>query len=249
MEVKHIVRKAGKNIDRHSPEILTGTGIVGVISTAVLAHRAANIALLMVEQERCDRIFDTNDPREIIKIAWKAYVPVFISGTLTIGSILLAHKIHTDRMAAMTGLYTVANTALHDYQDKVASLLGEKKDRQVRESVIQDKLDKNPVETSEVFITGLGDYLCFDDWSGRYFKSDIETIRRCMNDFNKDIWHDSYRTLNEFYDMIGLEDIDSGRNMGWDVDNGLLDIRFTAKIATNGEPCIVLEYIVQPKFL
>jgi hypothetical protein len=58
-----------------------------------------------------------------------------------------------------------------------------------------------------------------------------------------------YKTLNEFYSEIGLDETDMGRNMGWDVENGLLDVHYSALIATTGEPCVVLEYTIQPRFL
>jgi hypothetical protein len=55
--------------------------------------------------------------------------------------------------------------------------------------------------------------------------------------------------LNDLYDMLGLEDTDMGRRAGWDVQNGKLELQFSAKIATDGEPCIVLSYSVEPKYL
>ena len=55
--------------------------------------------------------------------------------------------------------------------------------------------------------------------------------------------------LNELYDMLGLEGTEMGRNAGWDVQNGKLDIQFSAKIATDGEPCIVLSYPIEPRYL
>jgi hypothetical protein len=77
----------------------------------------------------------------------------------------------------------------------------------------------------------------------------METVRQCQNDFNYDMLHEMYKPINEFYEALGLERIETGKDMGWNVDDGYLDIRFTAKIATNNEPCIVMEYSVYPKYL
>ena len=57
------------------------------------------------------------------------------------------------------------------------------------------------------------------------------------------------KTLNEFYDELGLEGTELGRNMGWTTDYGLLNISFSAKLTQEGQPCIVLDFKVGPRKL
>jgi hypothetical protein len=102
------------------------------------------------------------------------------------------------------------------------------------------------LENKEVIVTGKGETLFYDSLSGRYFKNDMENIRKAQNDFNSELLTEMYKPLNEFYHYISLQDTELGKNLGWDTD-GLLDIHFSAKIASNGVPCIVLEYRLQPK--
>ncbi|NLJ49842.1 MAG: hypothetical protein GX428_09720, partial [Candidatus Atribacteria bacterium] len=57
------------------------------------------------------------------------------------------------------------------------------------------------------------------------------------------------KTLNEFYDELGLEGTELGRNMGWTTEFGLLDISFSAKLTPDNLPCIVLDYRIGPRKL
>ena len=48
----------------------------------------------------------------------------------------------------------------------------------MRDAIAKDRIDKNPVSSREVIITEKGNTLCYDAVSGRYFKSDIDKLKR-----------------------------------------------------------------------
>ena len=108
---------------------------------------------------------------------------------------------------------------------------GEKKERGVRDAIAKDKIDKNPVSNSEVYITKKGDTLCYDTISGRYFKSDIDKIKKIENELNRRLISEMYISLNEFYYELGLQCTKTGNDLGWNVGEGLIDIRFSAQIS------------------
>lgn len=249
MNLKPRIKDLQRILMKNSPSILTFLGASGVFTTAILAVKATPIAQSLIGSEayrhKCK--IEELEPLDVIKAGWSAYIPAIISGGLTIGCIIGANKINMERNAALIGLYTITETALKDYQDKVIETIGEKKEGKLRDEMAQDRLDRNPVEGQ--IITGTGDHLIYDSLSGRYFNSDIETIRKLQNDFNAEMFHDMYKTLNEFYIDLGLEPIEMGRNMGWDIEHGMMDITFSAKISTAGIPCIVMDYSIYPRFL
>ena len=248
MKIKRVVRSLGNTIDANSPAILTGVGVAGVISTVALAIKGTtNAVYVLTEEERLRTKFLTQ--REKLELVWKFYIPTAASSVLTIAAIIGSNHISTRRNAALLSLYSLADTALKEYQEKVIETIGQKKEEKIRDELAKDTLDNNPVEGREVLITGKGNCLFFDTLSGRYFRSDLETVRRVQNDFNELLFNDMFLPLNDLYDMLGLEDTEMGRSTGWDVQNGKLDIQFSAKIATDGEPCIVLSYSVEPKHL
>lgn len=246
MNIKQLVRTAGESVNRNSPEILTGIGVAGVVSTVALAIKGTVLAIEVIDDKEfyVKRKLET---KEIIELVWKLYLPTAASGAITIASIIGSNRISSNRQAGLASLFAVADKSLKEYQDKVAEMFGEKKEAKVRDELAQDKLDESPVR--DIIITGKGEYLFFDALSGRYFRSDMEKVRKAQNDFNELLFNDMYVPLNELYDMLGLEGTEMGTNTGWDVQNGKLDIHFSAKIAQDGEPCVVLGYSIQPRFL
>lgn len=270
MNLKPKINKAKRAIMRESPSILTGIGVTGVFSTTILAIKATPAAESLLYEERVDRYEDYMErkkadpdyldpdfdgdptrwhisPLDCVKLTWQCYIPTVISGAITIACIIGANKINLQRNAALMSLYSVTQEALREYQEKVIEVIGKNKEEKVQEELAQDKLEKNPIEEGNIILTHTGEHLFYDEFSGRYFKSDIETVRRCMNDFNWDLLTDMYKPINEFYDYLGIDPIEGGRRIGWDVESGKIEIKFTAKIATNGEPCIVLGYSTYPK--
>lgn len=54
---------------KHSPEILTGIGIAGMITTTVMAVKATPKALIMLEEKKDELDTDKLEPKDIIKTA------------------------------------------------------------------------------------------------------------------------------------------------------------------------------------
>ena len=59
---------------------------------------------------------------------------------------------------------------------------------------------------------------------------------------------ESFISLNEFYNELGLSNIKLGEEMGWHIDKGMIDISFSAQLTDNEEPCLVLNYELTPRF-
>ena len=122
---------------------------------------------------------------EVIKIAWRPYVPAAAICLATIGCIIGANHISLRRNAALASLYGITEAAFKEYRTKVVETIGQNKELKVRDEISADRVKKNPVGTNEIIFTGKGEVLCYDSLSGRYFKSDIEQIRRTVNELNK----------------------------------------------------------------
>jgi len=247
MTLGTILKAVVRGIERESPTILTVLGVSGVVTTAILAVRATPRALFLIEQAKKE-----NDPKkeftklDTVKASWKCYIPSALMGVGTVVCIISAHSINLRRNAAIAGLYTVSEAALKEYQEKVVEIIGENKERKIREEIVQDRLDRNPPK--EIVLTGKGSTLFYDSWSGRYFESDMEKVKKAQNDLNHALLGgDMYLSLNSFYDELGLERIDGGEEIGWTFDYGMLEVKYTSKITNNGVPCIVIEYSIKPK--
>lgn len=236
-------------VSKRSPEILTGIGIAGMITTTVLAVRATPKALQLIEEKKNDDWVDELSPLEVVKTAWKPYVPAAVTGVASVVCLIGASSVNAKRNAALATAYKLSETALSEYREKVIETIGEKKEKTVRDKVAEERVKKNPVSKSEVIVTNNGTTLCFDPISARYFKSSIDKIKRAENELNKQMLHDisGYVSLNDFYDELGLDHTSVGDDLGWNVDR-LIDISFSSQLNDNGEPSVVLDYLVAPKY-
>lgn len=234
-------------LSKHSPEILTGIGIAGMVSTTILAVKATPKALKRIEAEKQELQTDKLTPVETVKAAWKFYIPAAVTGTASIACLIGASSVNARRNAALATAYKLSETALTEYRDKVVETIGEKKERTVREKIDKDHLDQNPVNMNKVIVTGKGQTLCYDHISGRYFYSDIDLIKRAINELNRQITINMYMSLNEFYDELNLEHIGIGYDLGWNIDDGMIDPEFSSHLTGDNQPCVVLGYSVPPK--
>lgn len=262
--VKNGVKQAGEYLSKNSSTILTALAVGGVVGTTLLGMDAKTKADQIIRNKEYqiyrDWLVETGgDPetykdeplpiKDVFLLTWKCYIPTIAMGLATISSIIGSHSIDARRNAALASLYSLAEKTLQEYKMKVVETIGEKKEEKVRQAIIQDTLDKNPVNERNVVMTGKGDSLCFDTLSGQYFMGDIEKIRRVINEFNHDILNDRWGTVNTLYDDLGLEHTSFGDNMGWSTEWGLLEVTFDTKIASDGRPCLVLVYKIQPRSL
>ena len=261
------IRGAKISISKHSPEILTGIGIAGMITTTFLAVRATPKALELIEEkkdelnnkqveERLDKNGDLRDYKEITKLkfpdlfkaTWKCYIPAAVTSVVSIACLVGASSVHIKRNAVLATAYQLSETALTEYKEKVIETIGEKKEEVIRGKVNKDRIEKNPVSKNNVIITDKGNTLCYDHMSGRYFKSDIDKINKAVNVINNRILHDFYASLNDLYSELGLYTVSLGDKLGWNSDMGLIEVEFSSQLADDGTPCLVMDFNKAPKY-
>ena len=258
-----VTKNTGRVISKNSPTILTAMGVAGLISTVVLAIKATPKAEEILYHEADFRmdgwerqtgehrdsypITPIISPVETVELVWKEYIPTAIMGSITIACMISANHISLRRNAALVSLLSIAETTLKEYQNKVKEQIGEKKEEKIQSEIAQDHIDAHPVQEKSVILTGNGSYLCYDTFSGRYFRSDIEALRKAENTFNQRLIRNDWLCINEFYYDIGLESIDLGDEMGWIAERSLLELKFNTKMAKDtNEPCLVVDYFVSP---
>lgn len=237
-------------VSKHSPEILTGLGIAGMITTTVLAVKATPKALREIEDYE-DAILCGHEkikPIDAVKITWKYYIPAAVTGTVSIACLIGASSVNVRRNTALATAYKLSETALTEYKTKVVETIGEKKEQAVRDAIAKDKVEKNPVNQQNVIITGKGDTLCLDELCGRYFTSDIDKLKRIENELNRRMRDEMYISLNEFYYEVGLDDIKVGNALGWNIDKGYIELQFSSQLATDGRPCLVVGFGTPPQY-
>lgn len=263
--IENFIKTIQTAVSKHSPEILTGIGITGWLTTTVLAVAVTPKALKLIEQEKnrqnrklieeaekngqssCEQISKLK-PIDVVKTTWKCYAPAVGMAAASTACLIGASSTNLKRNAALATAYKISESALTEYREKVIETIGEDKEREVRESIHKDRIEQNPVSKSEVIITEKGNTLCYDLDSKRYFKSDMNTIEKAVNEINRQMIYENYASLNDFYDKIGLEYTKIGGRLGWNIDMGKLEVYFSSQLTDDGKPCLAIEYSIPPKY-
>ena len=237
-------------MSKHAPEILTGIGIAGMISTTVMAVKATPKAMRLIEEAEHDKNDEPLTAMETVKVAWKPYVPAMVTGVVSVGCLIGGTSIHAKRNAALATAYQLSTTALKEYKAKVVETIGERKERVVHDKLAEEKAKEISVSHPEVIFTGNGKTRCIDLHSGRQFESDRNKIERAVNKLNHNMIGGSemYISLNEFYDEIGLPRIPAGDTVGWRIDKGCIEIYYGAVLLDDDIPCMTIEFLIPPEY-
>lgn len=165
-----IVAKTGFKLKKHSPEILVVTGIVGVVTSAVMACKATTKASAILEdtKEKLDQIHECMENEELAKqgkytpedakkdlaityiqtgIAFaKLYGPSVILGALSITSILASNNILRKRNIALGAAYAALDKGFTQYRNNVIERFGEKVDKELKYNIKPQKVTEVEVD-------------------------------------------------------------------------------------------------------
>lgn len=156
--------KVGFQMKKHSPTILVGAGIVGVVASTVMACKATTkvSAILDDSKKQIDQIHNCMENEELINegkynekdgkkdltIVYtqtglklvKLYGPSVLLGTVSIVSILASHRILTKRNAAISAAYAVVDKGFKDYRKRVKERFGERVDYELKNNIKAEQI-------------------------------------------------------------------------------------------------------------
>ena len=247
--LKQTIKSAERVLTKYSPGILTGIGIAGMIGATFMAVKATPKALYLIESKKEEAEVEELTPVETIKTCWKCYIPATLTTVLSAVCLIGASTVSAKRNAALATAYSISEAALREYQEKVVEVIGEKKEKAVRDAVAKDQIERDPVTKSEVvIIDSNSNTLCYEPLSGRYFKSTIDKIKKAEIKLDRQMIQEMYVSLNDFYWEIGLDETDLGDKMGWNLSKGYMDLSFSSQLADDGTPCAVIVYGIPPVY-
>ena len=236
-------------IKANAPAILTASACVGTIATAILTAKSTTLAIERIADYCEDNLRSPEDLtwREKFAISYRVYIPPAITGVATLVSIVAANRIQYARGAAFALAYSGSEAAFRRYREAVSDVVKPKDVQKITSRVAEKSIqDAGQPLPGTVLVASSGDVLCYDLFSGRYFRSDIESIRRVENNINGQLNSESYASLNEFYTGLGLPPVSAGELVGWSDPNSL-SVEFGSQISPKGEPVLTIDFLVAPK--
>lgn len=270
LNVKQCFKMAKKVVQKKSPEILTGLGIAGMITTVVLAVKATPKALDLIDeeidnqnrklsQEAYDSGYSTVNqidklkPVETVKVAWKPYIPALLLGGASVGCLIGANTVSARRYAALYSAYELSKTAYNELNEKVTEVVGEKKVTEIKQKLAEDKVNKVSSEgaiekKSNVVIAGDGDTWFIDAMSNQPFLSSKNKLDAAANELNRKMRSDMYVSLSQFYDEVGIEHTGTSDYIGWRIDKEYIDVVTSDAIVKDGKVYVVMDFLSRPEY-
>ena len=168
--VNGVVSKAVMKLEKHSPEILVVVGVVGVVTSAIIACKvttkvskiadeAKDIIDFIHESEKngitpAGKTYTKEDCQKDLAITYvqtgvkfaKLYGPAIILGTLSITSILASNNILRKRNVALCAAYAAIDKSFREYRGRVKERYGEQADVELRYGIKAKKFEEIEVD-------------------------------------------------------------------------------------------------------
>ncbi len=157
---------------KHSPEILAGVGVVGVVGSLVLACKATTKLSDVLEEskEQLDKIkevaadpayeekYSQDDAKKDTTITYvqtamkvtKLYAPSVILCASSLGCLLASNNILKKRNAALSAAYMTVDKSFKEYRKRVADRFGEEVEKEIRYNIKAEEITKVDEDGNEV---------------------------------------------------------------------------------------------------
>lgn len=248
-------------LQKNSPSLLFGAGVVGMVGSTVLACRAT-LKMHEVLDHAKDNIDTANDlehaeysehdrSRDMyliyvqtsVKIV-RAYAPAIVVGGLSVAALTRSHIILTRRNAALTAAYAALEKGFAEYRARVVDKYGEEEDRNLRyagHTVTTQEPGKKKVRELKAGVIGPSIYARWFNADSASWNNDPNVnyfFLKCQQDYANDMLKArGHLFLNEVYDLLGMPRSEAGAVVGWVMGAGDDYVNFG--VLLDNDMCIV----------
>ena len=166
-KMMNIYNNSRNMVQKHSPEILAGVGVVGVVASTVMACKATMKLndILEESKETRDKIrevesnpryeeqYSHEDAKKDLTINYtqtglkiaKLYAPAVILGSASLGCLLASNDILRKRNAALSAAYMTVDKSFKEYRSRVAERFGEEVEKEIRYNIKAEEIETTVV--------------------------------------------------------------------------------------------------------
>lgn len=163
------LHKVSFKAKKHAPEILIVGGVIGVITSGVMACRATmklndilvesketveNINMALENPDMVTEPYSEEDAKKdkvivysqtCLKVA-KLYAPSVILGALSIGAIIQSNNISRKRNIALAAAYTTIDKSFKEYRERVVDCFGDEVDKELKYNTRKEQVKEQIVD-------------------------------------------------------------------------------------------------------
>ena len=191
------LNRVGFQLKKHSPEILIVTGIVGIVTSAVMACKATTkindiledtktqvekVHTVLEDESIPEETYSEEDSKKDLAIIYakiglsfvKLYGPSILLGAVSIASIITSNNILRKRNIALAAAYTVVDTGFKEYRGRVIERFGEELDKELKynikaENVKETFIDEDGSEkTVDKTVEMTDPHACYSNYARFY---------------------------------------------------------------------------------
>lgn len=243
--------------EKNAPGILGGLAVAGLIAAVASAIYDTPKAMQVYEEEKQARIELGEEPMtkfEVFKLCVPCYIPTIATtvatGICMITSVVTGQK----RYAALASVCGLTEASFRNFKESAKEVLSDEQFEAVRDRAADKTIENHHtmvqngiIPESDITITGKGNMLCIEAWSGKPFRASREHVEHCINVINERMMQENWVTLSDLLDEIGVYTYGKNcRYMGWDINRDGLILLSPSSRLYEGEPALVVDYMNPP---
>lgn len=245
--VKGALLAATEAVKNHSAGATLTVSGIGFIAAIVTGCQATVKAVRKTDYEE-EKKGEPLTKKELIETNWKYYIP---TAALTVGStagLIIAGRNYSGQIKSLAALYAISEATLKDHEEAAKEHFGERKALELHDEAVKKAVERTYNDHPDILETRKGKTLILDKFSGRYFRMDIESLRRAINNANDLLNRKRMLSYNDlFYEICDdFADTIYGDMVGWNAEYGLIDPKYTSCLTPDNEPVLVLDFYTRP---
>lgn len=258
MQKVKIPKRVGRQLYRSSPTILTVVASVGVIVTTITAVRATPKAIKLLKEAEAEK-GENLTKMEIIRVAGPSYIPSALLGISTIVCIFGANALNQKKQASLMSAYAMLNESYKQYRKSAKIVYGEDADDKIHAEMAKDAMVHTYDWGYQVYNMDMDSeserLLFYDLASKKYFRTTMAAVLNAQYHVNRNLAIRGDCSLNEYLSFLGVEGIDGGDDLGWDItymveemDCYWLDFDNYKSTLEDDLECIIIDTMTVNKF-
>lgn len=258
MQKVKIPKRVGHQLYRSSPTILTVVASVGVIVTTITAVRATPKAIKLLKEAEAEK-GENLTKVEIIRVAGPSYIPSTLLGISTIVCIFGANALNQKKQTSLMSAYAMLNESYKQYRKSAKIVYGEDADGKIHAEIAKDAMVHTYDWGYQVYNMDMDSeserLLFYDLASKKHFRTTMAAVLNAQYHVNRNLAVGGDCSLNEYLSFLGVEGIDGGDDLGWDIsymveemDCYWLDFDNYKSTLEDGLECIIIDTMAVNKF-
>lgn len=249
MLAKNIQGRVFSLLKDHGSTILTGMAVVGVVAVAISSSKDAIKAKEVIEEK--EREYGELSTKEKIVASIPSYIPTIAFTTGTIICVVSSTVLDRKRIASIAGAYVLLKKSYDEYRQKVRDIYGEDTDEIIKKAIICDhalEQKKKEPANNEIKTFYIEQY-------GKMFERSMIEVVSAEAELNRLLVKNGEVSLNDFYDLLGLDRVPEAEALGWNQDFGFdfneftwIDFEHELITLEDGMECYVIKPSYEPEF-